>query len=502
MPDPSFAIASRSLPKLDDDVVVLFANGDPDDHYRLCVLLAEALRTRAPEVLSDSVASCLDRSVSWRTRLDAFRDLMEQGLREANLRACLYDVDALDPGTNEIEALWDDQDFIRQRGEFLDAVLTSVNAGGWILVRPKPSPRVSERLQVPSRDDDFKPANVDSEAGSLADLVSPEALPLLNWIIQANILSVREAGRLAEAVGPAEFAIELLDVAYEALPASTRRAGRMLSTLRSPQHVNGALGPFPLAPNAEHGLLRADVDRLREAGLIQEFTPTTARVARGARQALAARAETGMREEWRALHRWIASASHGATVTDELECHHHAVAGGDVQRALATSRFYVADLRDLATRLSREESRFPDAAELYRLIVDSDDTDAYAWEYLGYNIARHHGRREPTEPERREVLNAYQKACDLDRHNPLYQGRLLGYRARLGQDVEREINRSMERFARDFPGTSAVSFFAKPVLEGMGAGNWGTKRFDVFRRWLPLLRRFDPVRSLLPSDYE
>jgi hypothetical protein len=388
---------------------------------------------------------------------------------------------------------------VRQRGEFFATLLSDANRGGWVFVRPRPSPDVSVRLIAEQEEEAaISGPSSGSTLASLAEMVSPEGRPLLEWILKSNVLSAREAERLAEATGPSGFEEDLLDVVYEALPASSRDTAKRLSCLRQPQPVNGSLGPFPLTENPTTPWLRArDVAKLRESGLLQMFSNSTLRMPRGVRGVLRARAEHALADEWRNLHRWLGHLGVSSLPNDIMETHYHAVQGGVVDDAITTARYYATDLRDLAYRLGHDEKRHAEAADVYRTIVNYDDEDAYAWEYLGFNLALRHGRHQPTQPQSREVLGAYERAFELEPTNPLYHGRLLGYRAFLGEDVEMAFHRGMTRYSRDYRNTDAVSFFAEPILRGMDTGRWGERRFKVVESWLAVLRLHERLRPLI-----
>jgi tetratricopeptide (TPR) repeat protein len=482
------------------------AFGDPDDHLRLIALIASHPGTLAAvHEVRDATELCLRPTTPWDRRLDAIGYLLgKQAPTNGAPRACLVDIDALDPGPIQAEVLWDDRGFVRQRRQFLDALLRAVTAGGWVLVRPKPSPGVTDALkEVPESDEiDAEPSAAgDPKLEALLDLVSPECRPLLVWLRTSETLSVREMERLVDAGGPEGFEEDVLDMVYEALPPSAQEAAKRLSSLRPPQPLNGALGPFHFTPGSgEPWLPRESVEALRACGLLQPFSGTHVRMPRAARDQLRALASRSMPEEIQGLHRrWGHAGSSSLPPDAALETHFHAVQGGDLDDALATAHYYVSDLRELAFRWSHDE-RHEDAARVYRAILDHDPDDTYAWEYLGYNLALACPEEEPSRERANEILAAYQKAFELDRKNPLYHGRLLGFRAQLGEDVELEFHRGMKRYLTDYDRTEAASYFAEPVLRGMARGRWGRKRFEIVERWAPALRRFPRLHPHLGQD--
>jgi tetratricopeptide (TPR) repeat protein len=482
------------------------AFGDPDDHLRLIVLIACHPDMQTPVGgLRDAAELCLSPKTPWAARLDAIGQLLD---RKASTNgtpwACLVDIDALDPGPIRTETLWDDRGFVRQRRQFLDTLLDAVRSGGWVLVRPKPSPGLSVELEQVAESEEIDavpdlPTEPHLEA--LLDLVSPECRPLLAWLVTSETLSVREMERLVDAGGPDGFEEDVLDMVYETLPPSSQDAAKYLSSLRQPQPLNGALGPFHLTQHpGEPWLPRESVVALRGCGLLQSFSGSRVRMPRAARDQLRALAARSMPEEIQRLHwYWGHAPAASLPLHAELEAHFHAVQGGDLEDALRTARYYVSDLRDLAFRWSHQE-RYEDAAKVYRIIIDYDPADAYAWEYLGYNFALACGDEEPSTERTNEILDAYRKAFELDRKNPLYHGRLLGFRAELGEDVEIEFHRGMKRYLTDYDRTEAASYFAESVLRGMARGRWGRKRFDVVARWAPALRRFPRLHPYLGHE--
>jgi len=101
------------------------------------------------------------------------------------------------------------------------------------------------------------------------------------------------------------------------------------------------------------------------------------------------------------------------------------------------------------------------AAAVYRKIVELDPQDAYAWEYLGYNLLR-------ADPARYvdEILKAYSNAVEHDPRNPLYHGRWLGFRGRLGQEITAEFQAGIELYA-----WRSIDRFASEVLKGLRRGS-------------------------------
>lgn len=491
------------------------AFGDPDDHLRLTALIAAHV-VAAPVAarVREAAETCLTAAVGWRPRLDALRYLLEHwSLPDGGPPAVLFDVDALDPGPVRTETLWDDRAFVRQRREFLAAVLPAATRGGWVLVRPRPSAALTLELGEAAESEEPEIATGAAEGApeALLDVLAPESRPLLVWLLQTSVLRVRDVERLLEAGGPEGFEPDIIDVVYDALPAPARAAARWLSALRRPQARNGTLGPFHLLAEREAAvpdvfeepwLPREGVEVLCRAGVLQPFADGSVRMPRAVRDQLRALAARGMPDHIEAFHRARgAEPLDGLPLEDRLEAHFHAVHGGSLPDALRTAACYATDLRELAFHWSHQR-RHGDAASVYRAIVEEyDPDDSYAWEYLGYNLALACGDEEPSVTRAHEILRAYRRAWELDRKNPLYHGRLLGFRALLGEDVEVEFHRGMKRYLTDYgEATEAISYFAEPVLRGMSRGGWGRRRSHVVARWRPLLRRFSRLHPLLGQD--
>jgi hypothetical protein len=239
------------------------------------------------------------------------------------------------------------------------------------------------------------------------------------------------------------------------------------------------------------------VEDLHAAGFLQPGTePSTLRMPRLAREMLRAFAQFGMAREVHTLHARLAATPIDARPMDEqLEIHHHAVRAGDAVLAQRTALFYGTELRGLATQIGLEAKRehnrakHTKAADLFAHIVRSfDRTDAYAWEYHGYNLAL---TGDPS--HRAEILDAYQRAHELWRGNPLYHGRLLGFRGQLGEDVAAEVVRWLDRYVEQFGDEhDAVSYFAEPTLKGLRRGEQHAQLTRIVGSRRSILERFAP----------
>jgi hypothetical protein len=302
-------------------------------------------------------------------------------------------------------------------------------------------------------------------------------------------------------------------LAYELLKPSVQRAGQRLSALRGPQSVNGMIGGFhviPRTPPLEGGVSAAEVfgsvdevpavdhdavAALEGCGFLQPVEPSLGRAALQMPSPIRAFLRRLARLEepyrWTSDNRALVGTSIDALpIAEQLEAHHHAIEGGDLEQAGRTALYYGADLRGLAFRKSQEKE-LDEAAGVYQTIVDDfDSEDDYAWEYLGYNLARAIERRikkggaPATAKERERILKAYGNAASKARANPLYDGRLLGFRAEIGEPVSPEFNTRMQSY-RDTSRwrRTAMGYFAKAVLDGLVRGGRRGERDELFRRW-------------------
>jgi hypothetical protein len=176
------------------------------------------------------------------------------------------------------------------------------------------------------------------------------------------------------------------------------------------------------------------------------------------------------------------------------------VGSRDVQRALETARFYGSDLRLLAVDLGKHERRHREAADLFRFITDRfDQHDAYAWEYLGYNLeAAHHGEL-PPERATKEIRSAYHRACDISRSNPLYRGRELAFRALCGERIARDLIRYAKFFAGPSFSGDAVGYLAERPLGRLRKLGAHEELQAIISAAGHLLRRSERLRPLLAT---
>ena len=487
---PLKIITGTQIPDL-QGVPVFVAHGEPDDHLRLTVLLAHALGGQAGRgQVSDAIETCKRPQAPWRERRDALAYLFQKRAPPPDGTRChavIVDIDALDPGPLRGDTLWDDRHFCRQRAELLDVVLEGMSHGGFVVVRSRPSTEVSLKLErLQGEESDSSEVAADPLLDALLDVVSPECRPVLLWIVNSNVLRVSDVGQALEAGERGGFETFVIGVAYEAIPSYARRAAKRLSALRGLQPRNGRLGPISLHLEGHGGTslvpgtgaptaLRSDaitldaraVHHLERCGFLQPGPMydghASLRMPRAVRSYLSSLAALSMPDVIEHQHRtWGSAPLDHLPLAEQLEVHHHAVHGGVLEDALTTARYYESDLRTLAFRLS-QDGRHAESAEIYRRLKGADPGDAYAWEYFAWNLALAAGRELSAERVT-EIDGAFKKAYELDRKNPLYHGRFLGFRAQAKIDVTAEFHKGMKKYLTEYADQpEAISYFAEPV---------------------------------------
>ncbi|WP_437738401.1 hypothetical protein [Sorangium sp. So ce1335] len=509
-----YCTAATAIPDELRGLPVLTAYGDPDDHLRLTALIGHHIGSATGVGVADAAATCLSPEASWRARQDALEHL----LRHAKPRSgstflgVLFDIDALDIGPLSPESRWDDRDFRLERDEFLTRMLSSVDQRKWFVVRPMPSPDIA----LPSNDAGGGSALAFPELADINDELAPECRPILDWLVRSGTLSAVDVRERFEAGERAGFDRHLISVAYNTLRGTSAETAKRWSSLRRAQYIDDHSLPGPLLDRREaviSGIIDdntpmtvAAVEELCKRGFLQPGPLVdgnlTWRMPRSVRVFLRRHAQASMPDRIGADHRTLAAlAAAGADVEGELEGHYHAVhvhpiREQDIDRAFETARYYVADLRAMAVRLSVVSEDHLNAARIFRRILDVDGTDAYAWEYFAYNLSKSYKNELPPEQDRALILEAYKKATEhaRDRDNPLYHGRLLGFRARLGEDVRREFDQRMRLYVEYPSSTIAVGYFAEAVLNGVPAG---PTRRTMIARWAKQLEKNDRLARIV-----
>jgi hypothetical protein len=480
----------KSEPISQPSGVVLEAFGEPDDHLRLSTLIADALAKSASALLRGKALRLSDPRVgplSWRERRTNFVDLVR--LIPAGTLV-LRDPDAFaETYALEHSADWDDAKLFRERSDFFDTLRDPIDRGAIGVERTAPDPRLSRRL--PTSAGSAK-AGQRHPADPYASAVGADARGALDWLLRQQRLREDAVDELIDAgVGP-ELDRHLLLVAYDHLPHATRAAAYRLAVLRGEQALNGAIGPFAVqAKPAPVAVARAQIDNLLECGFLRRTaTEGQVRMPRIVREVILARADADDPDSVAGDHKHafesLERTDSREHVASAIERHHHAVHGLLVRQAIATATFYATDLRELAIRLSRKE-HWLQAANVYREIVRRDPDDAYAWEYLAYNLARDKSENVS------EIDAAYERAYALEPTNPLYHGRLLGFRGRMGKDIVPEFEHWIGVY--DWYG---VDRFASEVIKGLKRGG----RQPVATRMIaanPRLLKHHEIRRLVES---
>jgi tetratricopeptide (TPR) repeat protein len=413
----------------DADEEALFAFGDPDDAHRLAIQL---LRTAGGRRAAPPPAPGV---VDWRRRHAAVRDALRSGQLA---HVWLVDPDALYTGPLSDASRWDDAALRRERRELFDTLIEAAQAGGIRLRRTALKPEVSGLL----------------EASGLSSGVttgpSPDLRAAADWLVARGLLVRRGLEDLESSEADRVVLMRMLDTLDSAAESALCR----LALVRPEVRFNGEIGPYPRSHLGE-GAVREVLDR--HLVLVSGAWCRIPRVVRDWYEEQARSFEILDLEE---EHRRLAPL-----VEDEQERHHHAIEGRDDILAVESSTWYVADLRLLAVAHSRN-GEWLRAAKLYEVVVARDPTDAYAWEYLGYNLARS-GRFLQDVMERARIRAAYDRAAELDPENPLYAGRRDGFRAELGDDVSHEFTRRVHQWGLSTP---ATKWYAHAVIGGADRG--------------------------------
>lgn len=479
----------------------VFAYGDRDDPARILVLLADRVlaATDPSSAAARNARTCLEPRTPWRTRLDCLGSaLHDVTSRSDRPFVALWDADALASDTVED---WANERSSLLRRDLSRLLRTAVMNGGWILVRTARAHTSATPTLFDDLDLDHEAPAEPPQVPEEARLFAPECWPIASWLVQRDVLRPRDLAEVERTVARADE--HLVDLAYEALPSVARDAALLLTVLRAPQPLDGHYGRLPFEAGASRvsasSLPAATRSLLVDSGLLQPTWPCGPwRMPRIVRARLTHLAQVMIEDEAQQLHRTEAELGSNIPAADSrVEAHFHALCTGDVELAKHTAVYYGSELSEVAKRLSVEaqdtedvverKRRFLAAADLFHHVVQSfDETDAYAWEYYGYNLAR----AESSDSE--AILDAYQRAHNLRRGNPLYHGRLLGFRAQLQQQVVDEAITGVHRYAMDPPERESVSFFAEAIVGGLWRGGQRQQTRRLLDACRPLLERLAP----------
>lgn len=471
-----------------DGAAVVRAYGEPDDHLRLTVLIADALAPFEPDAAA--VCKTAERN-PWTARVDALRGLLRATKLKRPARSaalCVHDAHALPEHEPRGDARWDDRTFARERAQLL-GILQRAEGDGLVTLRGSGAhPSADDPLEC--FDDDLR--------------------PLARWLKAEGHVddsSLREYLRLRRPQ-------HVLTVMWDVIEAGAREAALRLSAFRAPQKLNGVFGPLPLSETEVDGVglssvSRLSVDTLLTMGLLRRDSTTSAvYFPRAVRVFVRAFATAYAPEELQGDHRTIACALKGDATEVSLERHYHAVQARDINLATTTARFYGADLRVIARDASLHRD-YATAAKLYDEIVTRfDPKDAYAWEYLGYNLWQPHrsGPRGMPEPLQLRVRDALVKACSVETanaRNPLFLGRLLGFRASIGEDIGTEFGHWVKSFRSELERVSndqrsGLSWMATQVQSALQRAGRAQEYLKLCQPWIAE----DRVYRILTQPYD
>ena len=497
----SIQVASLGQVELNSAVT---AYGHADDHFQLVATIAGRLD---PFLASDEARACTSPKSSWKERRDA---LVRLGMSKATTLD-IIDIDALDVGVEDEGERWADLQLREDRALFLAELVLLADRAGWRLIRPAPSPKTSDLLR--SVGSEYSSRGAPDLLARLDDAllrvglqaVAPEVRGVASWLLGDGLVDPPSLRRLLEEEGEVRATQLVIGVAYDSLPRSVRETALSLAMVREEVPINGVIGPFqqgdqPKIDLDTRGVPCRHVDQLLKCGFLQRRSPgqeSVVRMPRSVRQFLEPRAWARSATGAKKTHTIMLSQTGEETET-LVSRHWHAVCAGDTQAAVDTARFYVSDLRIIAYRLSKEEGAYATAADLYQRVVEADGQDAYAWEYLGFNLARAAGRDQCSQSFRPRIEEALRRATQLDPTNPLYQGRLLGYLGRCGEDITGAFATGISEFAGRYRGPG-VTWFAEPVLRELRAGRAADQLRMICGQWGPLLGRYDRLQPLLKS---
>jgi hypothetical protein len=443
--------------------------GDPDDHLRLAVVFGRLAEKRG--LRGDEVRACQSEP-RWGERLEALKRLLR---RDDLAGITFHDIDALAVGQHGASTTWDDARLVDARRATFEVLADAAVRLQWTLVRPAPGTSTNQALRIRGVKVEATPVLAPELEQILAALLTKGVLTPGQWEDEVDAAQARDDNAN----------LALLAKADSLLSAEARDAALHLALPRGEQPWNGVAGPFTLADEllntgdalAKPTLSRQGAIELADLGLLHSCGGRI-RMPRVAREFYAARAaHTGDVDHDR-VQAWLARTvvPAGDAGDIDLERHHHAILSGDATLALEPGFPYRQDLRILGTNIGRQGglANWRAAFKVFEFILQHDPEDAYAWEYSGYNLAL--ANPDSRSPElRARVQRAYEQAVRYDGDNPLFLGRLLGWRGQWGGDVVDELHHHILAL-----GTRSVAavWLAHQALSGLRRG----KQFDQLSR--------------------
>lgn len=471
---------------------IVLARGGSDAHLRLATLLA---LQAAPDIDARREATAPD--TPWPARADAlWRALSAKGAAPV----ALVDPDAAWAEVPSGGAAFDDVTSARERARFFASLLDLGAEFGWLFIRTSPRAEVTEAM-------DARGIATDADGGDASDLpeLAPALQPIARWLSTRRGVDFRHLRRLiGDADDPQDALISMFE---DVIGPATRRAARHLALLREVHPVNGAAGPFATSGDGPLTLPAEALATLVEAGALCSWrnpAGTLFAMPSVLRDRLARRQAAVEPDETSQLRLAIASILADSCGAPVLEAHRQAVLAGDRELAFRTAAFFATDLRLIARELSQKAKQtgrvdhFREAADIYARIVDHyDREDAYAWQYLAFNLER--TRSGPDDHLDARIRKAFRTSCELaDRtsYNPLYHGRRLAFEARLGRDIDAELRQHLSRTVRLY-GRDHARWLVLPVRPRLSRSGWEALVND--HPWIRSLRKLPPPPPVPPE---
>lgn len=448
----------------------------------------------------------LSPRASWHRRRDALLGALTDARAK---RVVLVDIDAAWTAAPSGGAIFEDASNTSERASFFGDLLRYGVSVGWTFVRTAPMASVTEALA----DVGLTTRTKGGAAGEQIAGLAPTLQPLARWLTRSGGVSRADLERLLdEAEDAADREDALLSLFEDILEPDARDALRRIALLREEHTINGAAGPF--GPDASEPLrVSAEcLDALKGTGALSLRGVAGAHAHRFSvpsivRDQLAQRISIVDAALTRATRHAIARHLPLDSAERTLEAHRQAVLSDDLEQAKRTARYYATDLREIAHRLSRrakEEQNlqlYREAAKVYETIVaDFDGKDAYAWQYLAFNLEHCRAwRDEPAEAEK--IRSAYQRSCafaqEAGRYNPLYHGRRLAFNLVSGlprTQVRRELTVHIQDTRTQY-GDEHVRWLVLPVKAAADRDFW--HELTRAHPWISRLRRPDRERPLV-----
>jgi len=141
----------------------------------------------------------------------------------------------------------------------------------------------------------------------------------------------------------------------------------------------------------------------------------------------------------------ITAKNYEQALSEEMECHYHAVETGDIERTDRLRVIFVDQLNHLGKTLSTKFKRFDAAANVFRSAVRWDNDDDYANHYLAFNL-------DILAQSPQEIEKHYQKALDIESENVWWWSRWINYLITRARTQEARITWDNALDALGFPG--------------------------------------------------